>query len=136
MKPIRSEQHRDFVNDPWGGGPRIMEERATAHVLTDAGGIHSSHATAKTACVCGCVGPVGGFCAVCGGAVCARCFTFCACCRKPLCPRHGVQLDPSEAQPAWACGQCGSVRSRQRLLRRLGRAILFPFVEFDNHERR
>lgn len=136
MQPIRSVRHRDVLHDPWSGTPRIIEQRDDAHALTDEGAIRSCHDTQRIACVCGCVRPVGGFCAVCSGPVCVACYSLCRRCSKPCCPRHSVACVSTAGQPSRLCAECAASGTRKELVRRIERALLSPFVEFDRHEGR
>lgn len=135
MKPIRFVRRTDRVQDPWDGAPLQMEQRTDAHVLTDDGAIRSCHDTHRRACVCGCVRPVGGVCADCGGPVCVGCFGFCDRCRKPVCPRHCVHTPLPSPQGSRLCRECADSRARSAIIRRVIRGVLSPFLRFNDHER-
>ncbi len=128
MKPIRSESRTRVAHEPWQQDcehPTDQEE--TQHALTDDGAIASHSQVHRRACVCGCLKPGGGFCAVCRGLVCIDCFGLCQQCRMPLCGRHSVFL-PQEHGNTRLCSCCAAtLRRRQRCVRLL-QALISPFV--------
>ena len=70
--------------------------------------------------------PFGGRCFDSAQLVCQDCLTQCALCGKPICREHAFAVEG-----AYLCKQhAGEVR-RGRLLRRSVRALLSPFVEFE-----
>ena len=137
MQPIRGERDDEFCHDPWNKTAQQSVQKDTTHVLNDAGAIESHRVGRRFACVCGCLKPPGGFCAVCAESVCVDCHGFCGRCHMPLCPRHSVfEQDGGGTIPRW-CKACFATRSRGRLVRKLARAILSPFVRFgDEHAKR
>ncbi len=134
MRPIRSEHERGLVLDPWTGRPYLSSGSSAVHILTDQGAVETRRTLRQIACGCGCVGPVGGFC-FCGAAVCARCFSHCPC-GRPLCRRHGVLVSASGGQIIRLCQSCHESTARKQVLRRVARALLSPFVEFNPDARR
>lgn len=134
MRPIRHEERHESVRDAWGGRPRVIEQDATMHVLNDHGGVGSCHARDRVACVCGCVAPVGGFCAAKGcGPVCVGCFpgSRCQACSKPCCPAHSVRRVGPTGTPVTLCTDCDSTLTRQRVVRQVLRAVLSPFISWE-----
>jgi len=134
MKPIRGEREQEVVHEPWQGTANPIGQSDATHVLSDAGGIESLRTNRRYACDCGCLRPPGGFCAVCGGVVCERCFGFCEQCHMPLCPRHSVFLEEPGGQQRRLCRECGDSRARKRLGTRVARVVLSPFIEFEDSD--
>ncbi len=140
MRPLRHEQHHEVVHDGWTGQPHVVGQQTTDHVLTDEGEVRSLHVTHTTACACGCANrPVGGFCAVdgCGVPVCERCFSSsvcrCGACLKPVCPAHAVRRAGPTGNTVTLCAECDSTLTRQRVVRQVLRALLSPFLRWEDH---
>ncbi len=137
MQPIRSEREDEFCHDPWNKTPQQTGQKDTAHVLSDAGAIESYNVLRRVACVCGCLKPPGGFCAVCTEPVCESCYGSCHCCHMPLCPKHSVFERDATAEALRYCKTCYAARSRKQLARNIAKSILSPFVRFgDEHAKR
>jgi len=135
MRPIRTEQQHDIVQDPWHGTERASQSQATLHSLSQDGSLDSQILRRQIAAGCGCLKPVGGYCAICadGSNVCIACFGQCGRCRKPLCPRHSV-LPGFNADPtARLCVHCYEKLRRKLFLRRLLRVLFSPFVKFESN---
>ena len=132
MQPIRGEREDEFCHDPWNKTPRQTGQADTTHVLNDAGAIECHRVGRRFACVCGCLKPVGGFCADCGESVCVDCYGFCHGCHMPLCPRHSV-FEQADTALRW-CKSCNTMRHRGRLVRNFARAVLSPFVRFGDDD--
>ncbi len=87
---------------------------------------------------CGCnakTNRLGGRCAECGGTTCEKCFAMarCACCMKPLCLRHAFSFEPGRGQArVILCATHHDEMRRRQFWRRVGRAVLSPFVAFDD----
>ncbi len=137
MQPIRGEREDEFCHDPWNKTARQTAQNDTTHVLNDAGAIESQRVARRFACVCGCLKPPGGFCAVCAESVCVDCYGPCCRCHVPLCPGDSVfEHDDAAGILRW-CKSCYATRTRSRLARNVVRAILSPFVRFgDDHAKR
>lgn len=134
MQPIRGEREDEFCHDPWNKAPQQTGQNDTTHVLNDAGAIESHRVGRRFACVCGCLKPPGGFCAICTESVCVDCYGPCHRCHMPLCPRDSVFEQRDTAAPLRWCKSCYAARSRGRLVRGIARAVLSPFVRFgDEH---
>ena len=132
MRPIRGERSDEVVHDPWDFSARKLGQDDTLHVVTDEGGIDSLRTGRHVACVCGCLKPPGGFCAECVQPVCVDCYGFCAGnCHKPLCPRHSVFVFDATGSVVRLCRACHSQVSRKRIVRGVFRALLSPFVRFE-----
>lgn len=134
MQPIRGEREDEFCHDPWSKTPQQMGQNDTTHVLNDAGAIESHRVGRRFACVCGCLKPPGGFCAVCAEPVCVACYGSCGRCHMPLCPRDSIFEQHDAAAPERWCKSCYAARLRSRQMRNFVRAIFSPFVRFgDEH---
>ncbi len=133
MKPIRSEQDQEVVHDPWNRNERQWSQKDVAHIVSDAGGIESYRTGRQIGCDCGCLKPPGGFCADCGAVSCVDCFGHCQRCNRPLCPAHLTCTEIVGGQIVRLCRSCSDSAGRKRALRRVGRLLLSPFVEFKGH---
>lgn len=134
MRPVRSTHSSTVLTDPWTGVHICGGRSDTVHGLEGRRWLRSVSILRPTVCVCGCLAPASGLCVLCRaiggtGLVCARCFTHCATCRKPLCPAHSVP-DPCAPSPTVRqCHECRGDECRRRLVRRVVALALSPFVE-------
>ncbi len=138
MRPIRIEQAGSTVRNPWTGESHGVASSETTHALSRSGLLRSCRVDQQTACGCGCVGAVGGFCAVCNATVCERCTARgrCPVCLRLACPAHLKLLTaPSARADTRLCPECHEAASRQLVLRRVARALLWPFVKFTDDDR-
>ncbi len=136
MKPIRGETRRRVVHDPWDRQEQQVAHEDTAHAVSPDGALESASVERQFALGCGCLGkPPAGFCAICEKHVCLDCFGHCdaAGCGRPLCRRHSVWMDRQDGKPLRMCPSCHESATRKRLIGRVGRTLLSPFVRFDDH---
>jgi len=137
MRRVRTEKHHQVAHDPWTGSSRPLGHDDTVHVVSRSGGLESYTVQRHFACGCGCLKPVGGFCAACpqgqNQTACVSCFGFCARCHKPLCTRHSVFMETDEkvGHRDRFCLLCSESLRRMAVLRRVVRFLLAPFVAFD-----
>ena len=133
MERFRGERKRRVFHDPWTATGKPLEAEEIDHFINDDGGLDSQHTGRAMACDCGCLRPPGGFCAECGDAVvCVDCFGHCVC-GKPLCPRHSHFVErPGSGGRVRLYRSCHESESRQRLVHRAARALLSPFIRFED----
>ncbi len=139
MKPIRGEHRRKVVHDPWGRQEEPVAHEDTAHAVSPDGALESSSVERQFALGCGCLGkPPAGFCSVCDRIlpVCSDCFHHCANdgCGRPLCRRHAISVEGSGGTHLHMCQRCFEATARKRLLGRVGRTLLSPFVQFGHND--
>lgn len=135
MRPIRGQVEHEVIHDPWNGAGQVVNRDHTAHVLSDAGAIESYRTKRRVACICGCLQPPGGHCAVCGGIVCVGCFRHCMNCGMPLCPRHMTFVQRQSQSPGILCASCHQDVTRKRVFRGIGMLLLSPFITFRGEDR-
>ena len=75
--------------------------------------------------------PFGGRCFESSKLVCMNCFTQCAICGKPLSREYALTVDAYDL-----CKQHAGQIRRGRLLRRIAKTILSPFIDFTGGPRR
>ena len=137
MKPIRGEQRRKVVHDPWDRQEEQVAHEDTAHAVSPDGALQSASVERQFALGCGCLGkPPAGFCAICEKPVCSDCFGHCDSdgCGRPLCRRHSVRIDGPNGKAIRLCHHCCEFATRKRLIRSVGRTLLSPFVRFEKDQ--
>lgn len=132
MKPIRIEREEQVAQAPWSAGEHVAGQTDTEHALDNQGAIASHKSARRFAAVCGCLADPGGFCSVCGEAVCVKCFHHCAGCSKPLCPRHSRAVADKNGTETRFCEECYGAVQRRSAVRGVLRTLLSPFVEFTD----
>lgn len=137
-RPIRAQIDNEIVQEPWSGTERVIRQQCVVHVLHENGAIESHKTVRSIGCACGCLGPAGGYCAVCRQPVCMRCFTTRRCegCGQPLCPRHATALHIDGHGLVVLCPSCGGSFKRRTLVRQVLRCALSPFIDFSSGDRR
>ena len=81
---------------------------------------------------CGCFGPLGGRCADCGAISCRACHGRCAQCSKPICLQCTEFMDlPEAGARIRLCLQCHGKLARKRMLVKVSRLLLSPFIKID-----
>ncbi len=143
MKPIRGERKLEFLHEPWEFKERPVQQEDVAHFVSDAGGLESHTVSRQAAFDCGCLDkPKGGFCIDCvsegrRGLTCASCFDHCQGrgCGRPICRRHSICIDSAGGKDFRLCHPCYGAARRKQLSRGIVRAILSPFVTFNEGDR-
>lgn len=73
--------------------------------------------------------PFGGQCVGCRGQSCAECHGHCADCRQPICFECSRFWSPKSQSPVRRCVRCDGDARRTHTVKRVGWALLSPFVE-------
>lgn len=128
MQPIRREQKKDQIHEPFNHRNIDVQEQDAAHAVADDGGLNSAHLLRRHACGCGCVGAPGGICAVCACLCCSSCFSRCRC-GKPLCPAHRRLVEAPGGGQVVLCKPCHDAMVRSRRWRTVVGVLLAPFIE-------
>lgn len=134
VAPVRRRQRLRWTRDE-NGDPVELPMEADSIEVGDS--VDSTHIHADHFYHCGCPMeiPPGGKCAEggCGRISCQRCAGRCARCQKPLCLEHSVYVlaDNGTATGRFCRGCDGEIR-RARRIRSVSRALLSPFVKFEN----
>ena len=115
------------------------------HQLSDQDdALESVYCEEKTNLHCGCFGAPGGRCSECGVISCEKCHRHCGGsegsnplgCGKPLCREHSHYLEINGVSLPF-CKRCYGKITRSERWRKIGKAIINPFVETGgNHEER
>ena len=132
MKPLRDKQQYRVTDGSVPGQERVWEAYHEADVLSDQGSIDTIGKQKLYPNDCGCFGPLGGRCVDCGAISCRACHGRCAQCAKPICLECTEFMDISEAGARIRlCLQCHGKLARKRMLVKVGRLLLLPFVKID-----
>lgn len=85
-------------------------------------------------CGCNAQSPMGGQCAErgCKNVSCAACFGRCGICKSPLCLEHSRFLSEEQGQRVRLCRKCHDTLSRSRAHRSVVKALVSPFIAFDD----
>lgn len=134
MQPIRGKRRFKFVSNPWTQDEQLFHQSDEAHVLGDEGEVQSMACEHLVGCACGCLAEPAGFCADCADRrpICERCLHHCQRCGKSCCGKHRRQIRSGAAERL--CTDCHDAADRQRIARTCVRALLSPFIEFNDDD--
>ena len=120
------------------GNPILIPTDAVSHQDSQDGSLDAITLDFDAFYHCGCnakTNPLGGKCgeADCANTSCAKCFEDARCrvCRRPLCLECAFFVETEEGETACFCKAHREDHGRARLVHRATRALLKPFVEFD-----
>ena len=132
MRPLRNKQQFQVTDGSVPGQERVLEAYHEADVLSDQGSIDTIGKQKRYPNDCGCFGPPGGRCAECDAISCAQCHGRCVQCAKPICLQCTEFMDlPEAGTRIRLCLQCHGKLTRKRMLVKVSRFLLLPFVKID-----
>ena len=133
-QPIRDTVYLRVTFD--SSGRRIMvTERGTLISLSPAGSIQEVPFTVDHFYSCGhpMSEPPGKKCFECNRVCCSNCSSSCYHCFKPLCLQHVRIWEPAPGQQVRFCQACWKLLRTRRLICRVAKGLLSPFVTFEKH---
>lgn len=132
-RPLRRKRHFEIAVDPETGKEYLFESSVEEDHLSDEDSIDSSLEHKQYPKNCGCYKSAGGRCAECGRISCVDCHGRCQKCGSPLCLFHSIFIDSSNGRIR-LCRRCHGQLVRQNRLRKVGRLLLSPIIEFEGDQ--
>lgn len=136
-KPVRRDVQVRLKADE-GGKPVTEPVEAESFTLSDEGSLDDLKIIADRFYHCGCNAnhkTLGGRCREegCFRDSCVDCFRRCHSCHVPLCSLHRKTLQSgTQSAVITLCPGCHATASRKRMLRTVVRAVLSPFISFQD----
>ena len=119
------------------GNPVFKPLDSQTHLLSDEGSLDTVTLDVDAFFHCGCnakTNPAGGRCGEpgCPHISCAKCFSRCLICAKPLCLEHAYFVERENGEKACLCKAHFQDQGRRKLIRKSIRSLLKPFIEFED----
>ncbi len=133
MPRIRGKRAARIVRDPATGKDRVVHETFEGDELHGAHCLDTDGAEIIHPLDCGCLAMAAGRCHLCQALSCARCHGRCHRCQVPVCLEHS-RFGPDETgNTVRLCGPCRDHLRRTRRLITGFKALLSPFVKWEDH---